>query len=386
MAATVTPTAPTTADPSIYVLANLAACVSVPASCLAGADTGLDLDPESLKYNNTTGAPITVFLVVDTYDTNKGMTYNLTVTIDAIPPAPTNDTCQTAAAITITGGIGMVTGDTSSANNSNVMTTADGGTAGSPSCTSTGRTTGLDVIYTYTLAAAQDVTLTATPSTGSTLQPIIYVRKPAACESVLLSDEVACDLQVSVVPSVVRIFNQPAGTYFVWLDSAQGSSGAFTLTVQTGAPTLPPTNDTCSAPIDIVFPTDGGSATFTATNGGGINNYHGTCANGSQGKDSVWKLTLAAPKSVTITAYSDGGDPVIYLGTTPCEATDGGYSPVPNGVSGDGGVASSCVDDGFKNDPETIKLNPLAAGTYYLFVDDYYATSPGVFNVTVTAQ
>ena len=78
LTATLTPTNGT--DPSIYLLANVAACIPAPLSCLAGTDVGGSGTAEVLTYTNGTAAAVSVLLVVDSFSTSP-MIYNLVTSI-----------------------------------------------------------------------------------------------------------------------------------------------------------------------------------------------------------------------------------------------------------------------------------------------------------------
>ncbi|MBL8951703.1 MAG: hypothetical protein JNK82_13055 [Myxococcaceae bacterium] len=68
---TVTPTGPgvNSDDPSLYLIpAPATNCVSVPQMCLAGADTGVGGDPETVFWRNNSMTAATVYLVVDAFN------------------------------------------------------------------------------------------------------------------------------------------------------------------------------------------------------------------------------------------------------------------------------------------------------------------------------
>src|SRR6185436_14697084 len=116
-------------------------------------------------------------------------------------------------------------GDTTNALNSNVSGDV------SPTCSPTAISDGRDIVYSYTLAAAQDVTLNVTPS-GTTFNPVVYLRKPGSCANAACTEELACVSGGAPGARRLAMPNQAAGTYFVWVDGANSTSGAFTLTAQ----------------------------------------------------------------------------------------------------------------------------------------------------------
>ncbi len=205
------------------------------ATCVASADGTGSNEIETLTYNNTTTTAKVLYLVASDYgDAASTATYGLSTAVSMIPAAPANDTCTGAAALTFTNGVAAATGDTSIANNNNVMGDA------SPSCSTSARTTGRDLVYTYTLAAAQDVTIVVTPTsppTTTTFEPVIYVR--TVCTDTTVTNQRACLANFSSTAQTLTLSNQPAGTYFIWVDGSTATSGPFSLSVTVSAPTLP---------------------------------------------------------------------------------------------------------------------------------------------------
>ena len=88
-------------------------------------------------------------------------------------------------------------------------------------------------------------------SSSPDFDPVLYVRKPNACLSALASDELDCDsagASSGSPPAHLLLKNQQPGTYFVFVDGYVDSAGAFSLDVSLSAPTLPPSNDSCTSP------------------------------------------------------------------------------------------------------------------------------------------
>ncbi len=80
LTATVTPDAGF--DPAIYLIgAPASMCDANPITCLDGADLGLDDDPETVTFTNSSGAAVDVYVVVDTFYRFDDMTYSLTVQV-----------------------------------------------------------------------------------------------------------------------------------------------------------------------------------------------------------------------------------------------------------------------------------------------------------------
>ncbi len=309
----------------------------------------------------------TWFIVLDSAD---GTTGSFQLEVDAVPVVD-NDGCGAPAALSFVGSSATATGDTTWATNGNVTGDA------SPSCSDSARGTGRDVVFSYTLAQAQDVTVSVTPTgPAPTLQPVVSVRA-TTCTNATAAAEKGCVSPLATTEGRLTLVNQPAGTYFVWVDSAVDSMGPFQLEVVTAPATPPPANDSCAAPEVLTFTND--VATVTGSTQQAANdNYAGdvspTCSPSAKqsGRDVVYQFTLAAPRDVQLDVVSTSGSaliPATYLrkGTctsqlladeVTCQATIGGTHST---------------------------LTALPAGTYFLFVDSSGGTSGG-FTATVTTS
>jgi hypothetical protein len=173
----------------------------------------------------------------------------------------------------------------------------------------------------------------------------------------------------------LSLVNQPAGTYFVWVDSAADTSGPFQLEVVTAPPTPPPANDSCAAPEVLTF--NAGVASVTGSTLQAANdNYAGdvspTCSPSAKqsGRDVVYQFTLAQPRDVTLSLAPTAGSPLIpalYVRKSNC--TSQLLSDEVVCLNQVGGVVAQQTN--------------LAAGTYFVFVDSSGGTSGG-FTLTVT--
>ena len=65
-------------DPAVAIVES---CASAGPSCLGGADEGLDGDPETATYTNTTGAAQVVFIIVDSYSQSSDGPFTIQATI-----------------------------------------------------------------------------------------------------------------------------------------------------------------------------------------------------------------------------------------------------------------------------------------------------------------
>ncbi|MFT3841712.1 MAG: hypothetical protein QM723_32280 [Myxococcaceae bacterium] len=136
------------------------------------------------------------------------------------------------------------------------------------------------------------------------------------------------------------------------------------------------TNDTCASPKVIVFDGgffDGGQVvTFTADLGTATDDYHGSCSS-SFGGDLVYRLNVTSAQDILISAHGGGSDPAIYVGQSPCQSADGGYTP----------FRDACADRTSVNETETLVLRNVQPGVYFLFVDAYTPSSAGTPQVTI---
>ena len=309
--------------------------------------------------------PGTYFVTVDSAD---GTTGAFQLEVDANPTVD-NDTCSAPTALTFSGNTASATGDTTWATNGNVLGDL------TPSCSDSSRGTGRDVVFSYTLTTASDVTVAVTPTGASpTFFPVTSVRA-ATCADATRTAERGCVSPLAPVVGTVSLVNQPAGTYFVWVDSAADTSGPFQLEVVTAAPTPPPANDSCSAPEALVF-TNGVAAVSSSTLQAANDNYAGdvspTCSPSAKqsGRDVVYQFTLGSPQDVSIALSPSSGSsliPALYVRRGNCMSQLLSEEVVC--LNQVGGV--------------TAQLTNLAAGTYFVFVDSSGGTS-GAFDLRVT--
>lgn len=319
----------------------------------------------AVQVNLPSQQPGTYFIVVDSAD---GTTGAFQLELDAVPTVD-NDTCAGAASLAFTGNTASAVGDTTFASNGSLSGDA------TPSCSDSARGTGRDVVFSYTLSQAQDVTVSVTPTgTTPTLQPVVSVRA-STCTDATASGERGCVSPLATTVGRLSLVNQPAGTYFVWVDSAQDTAGPFQLEVVTAAPTPPPSNDSCAAPEVLSF--GNGIASVTSSTLQAANdNYAGdvspTCNTSAKqsGRDVVYQFTLAQPQDVAIDVVPTSGStliPVLYLRRGNCTSQ----------LLSDEVVCAAAVGGAHS------QLTALAAGTYFLFVDSSAGTSGG-FTATVT--
>jgi hypothetical protein len=278
------------------------------------------------------------------------------VTAPPTPP-PANDSCSSPQALVFAANVATVNGSTLQAANDNFPFDV------SPTCSPSGKQNGRDVVYSFSLAAPQDVSIEVTPTATSLLRPAIYVRR-GSCNSQLLSDELVCLERVG--PARTVLTNLAAGTYFLFVDGAGGSSGDFTLSVTRSAATPPPPNDDCPGAQALSFTNDVATVvgtTFGASNSNTASDNAPACGVDfiarRWGRDLVYAYTLAGAKDVEVRVTSGGGSlyaPVTYVrGAGQCALGFAGNELACGAATGTGTAV--------------VYLPNQAAGTYPLFVD-----------------
>lgn len=226
---------------------------------------------------------------------------------------PANDDCGTAA--TVTAGT-PVNGDTRSGN---ITYTFAANTC------ATVELKGADVFYKFTAPSASRFEFQVEQATGASFDPAIYLLDnscPAAgrLASCLIGDDSGSASTINKVRRALTANEEVIvgiGSY-----SATGA-GTFKLTVTDIGPA--PANDTCTAPATLTegTPVSGNTNAATADYKPGTN-----CgASGTLGPDLVYSFAPSATDTYVVRVGSNpdsGFSPSFYLGTGPCEGSDGG--------------------------------------------------------------
>ncbi|MHB8877570.1 MAG: hypothetical protein ACYC8T_28090, partial [Myxococcaceae bacterium] len=352
---------PVTGSPLHPVLSVRSAC-GTPTTEL-GCAASLAGEPVTLSFPSQAAG--TYYLWLDSAD-GTANAFQLEVT--ALPVVD-NDACAAPQALTFSGNTATATGDNTYATNGN------GAADPTPSCSPTARGTGRDVVYSYTLAASRDVTVSVVPvGAAPSYQPVVYVRR-GGCANTLTAGEAGCVNPASSGPATLTLRNQPAGTYHVWVDASQDTAGAFQLEVVQSAPTPPPANDSCTSPQLLTFVSGQATATgstLQAANDNSSFDVSPTCSDSAKqnGRDVVYTFTLPGTRDVGITVAPAAGSalhPALYVRKSSCTSQ----------LYGDELVCLQQVG------PVTAMLTSLPAGTYYLWVDGAGGTA-GDFSLQVT--
>lgn len=215
------------------------------------------------------------FLLLGTSAGSTGAAADVLVDVqltDPLPPAP-NDTCATPTEVPPAGG--TFRGD--------LIGVADDVTT---RCGSTSP----DVLYRITLAEPRDLIARATGS-GADAVTVSLVDRCVRAPMTL-----RCD--AGTAPSFIAR-SLPAGTYFLAVEGR--NLPAYTLTVETAAPTLPPAGDHCASPLPL---------TAGTTARGSLMDFESdlpVSCNSGAARDAVYTFTLTERLDATVTARGAPG-------------------------------------------------------------------------------
>ena len=356
-------TTPAGATPVSQVARVLSDCAATTCASSTSGSTA-----QTQTYDNTSGSTQTIIVSVSSSSAGAGGTFDLLATVAVIPPAPPNDTCAGAIALTFTGNTATATGDTTAANNNNLAADA------SPSCSSSAKSSGKDLVDSYTLAAPKTVVITVTPTsppTTTTFEPVVYVR--SLCADITAPNEKGCVANFSSTPHVLTLSNQPAGTYFLWVDGSTSSSGPFSLNVTTSTPVVG--GETCAAPLVI-----SANTTIVSTTTGMANDFAfvdtGLCQGGSSvtatAPDAVFRTTIPANSVLTVATVATW-DRILNVVATPASVCGGAL-----------GAGIACLA-GSDTSPETVNVTNATLNPQDVFIIlDGYSAGEGSYQLTTS--
>ena len=194
------------------------------------------------------------------------------------------------------------------------------------------RTTTRDLVASFTLTERQSVTI---EGEGDFFTVAVSLRTTCTDRA----SEIDCQ---SGFPGVVRRRALDPGTYYVIV--AASSTGEIGLTVTFGPPMDPPTNDTCSAPIDV-----SAGGTFAGSTVETADNQTSSCGIGPM-PDLMYTFTTTADQNVRISALAATGESMAYSVRSAC------------------GTAATELSCNYGN-PAQGTLFTLPAGTYFIIVE-----------------
>jgi hypothetical protein len=331
--------------------------ISTTASCLAAGTYYIAVDDDAASFcgNGATG------------------TFSLTVKQTSAGGPPSNDNCASATNLGTSFATVTSVGD-------NTCASVDQSPGSCFSGGGFGASINANIWYTFTTGAGTGYTATFTVSSfGGTMREPQLAVYSGTCGSLT---ELGCGPNSSTTKATLSVgCLAPNTTYYVQVDNYSGQTkGTFTLTAVLTAGAGPPANDNCAGAISL-----GSVSTTTITTGTNI------CASADQTSPScitydnnVWyKFTIpAGGGSYSFNVISGSS---IYPDVAVFSGTCGAFTSVA--------CNSYCHGDGTGTATNILTTaNCLAAGTYYIAVDDDAASSgfscgngtTGTFSLTVT--
>lgn len=225
---------------------------------------------------------------------------------------------------------------------------------------------GADRFYRFTLSVTSNLVATLVPS--STSFASLSLLGPAS--SCTTATETACvDGTANGGTTMLNANALLPGTYFLVVKNLGSGDGSFNVSLSTTTVNLP--GDSCSSAIPLSF--SAGTAAASGTTTGASNDRTGTSCTASTGADVVYSFTAAPGQvftaTVTPTSPTSAWRPVLSLnGVGACStATEAACSAATSA----GGTA-------------TITSMPLAAGTYFLWVDSVAGAGSGTFTLSAS--
>jgi hypothetical protein len=213
-----------------------------------------------------------------------------------------------------------------------------------------------DLVHTFTLAAASDVTLDV--NAGSA-----YMNASIRSACTDGSSQVRC---VSGGPLHARVRDLAAGTYYVVLEAPRAGNYTANLTVTTppAVPTPATGNDACGGAIVIPAATGG---YWSGTTVGMLDDYQtSTCGNMAQSPDVAFRLDLPRRSQVTASTEGSSFDTVLYMFTGSCRTR----------------METACNDDG-GGMVTSLLSQTLDPGTYFFIVDGWGTSATGTYEFEV---
>jgi hypothetical protein len=272
---------------------------------------------------------------------------------------PTNDTCATAQAVSLTAGAVTIKGATIAATNAVDLTSSD--------CT-TQTTSGPDVFFSVNLVGGKTYRVELSGLTSG-FNAAVYLF--TSCGDVAGTCGAGMGADSSTSSKEVIDFTPPStGNYLIGVDGRESDDlGQFELTIKEK---VVPANDACAAAEQMTL--TGGKASTTgdvtyASNS--IQLTNSSCTGwSSPGLDLFYKVSLLAGKTYTVSLTPISSyDPMLYV-FTDCANAEGTC------VGGIDTIGSGTV--------EQVVVSPTANTTYLIGVSAWSASEMGTFTLEVT--
>jgi hypothetical protein len=193
---------------------------------------------------------------------------------------------------------------------------------------------GSDVVYRLEMPKTGNVMVTVAPLTSGGLKPVVYM-------SELCDTPKYCVAAGTAGATTTLMSPAPAsGKYYLWVDSAPGSAGPFSLTVSS----IKDLGESCSSPLPLPFGAGEANVSMNV-DARWVDHTSGSCSSsGSSGTDHVYRLSVDRVQNFEVHVTSDYNVGETYL----------------RGVCGGGELVCG---------RGTVRHQELAPGTYYLWRD-----------------
>ena len=266
---------------------------------------------------------------------------------NGVSTVPANESCSTAAALTLPVGSTVRRGVTTCAMDD------EQGTCGASG--------GRDVVYQFTLNDPRRVRITTeTPATGSSFDTTVYVRSVCAASM----SELMCSDDAPGLGRLSRVDDTfDPGTYFAFVDGANGAaSGDFQVNFE-----VDPQN-TCANPTEIVPPAANQTVVFRGTTRGGTDDFQGCRTTGAP--DHVYRVVLAQDTRLRFETRRTAQqfDTTLHIHGAPCTQ---------------GNVPRAFCDDDSGQGTLSLITATLSAGTWFVVVDGF-GRGNGRYELAVT--
>lgn len=297
-----------TADLTLNVLRDSAACTMSPPQCLRGADSqGSGSTPrvESVTFDNPGSAPTQVLLMVDSFSSAAmAVPFELSV---AFNPIPLGDGCTTATPVALVDGGVSLTGETLAGFVDDLV--------GSPTCQAS---SGADRVYAVSVPANTRLVARAVSETDLSVHVLQNAAACTASPSVCLVsvDSAGSGSAGMPVRETARYDNTgtAAATVLVMVDSSTTGAAMSLFDLELQLASIPPGED-CARP-EVVSVPDGG----VLLRGQSLDLFRddfaipfGSACVTASGGDRVYQVSVPANGRLTATTTSETGDYALNL-------------------------------------------------------------------------
>jgi hypothetical protein len=347
------------------VAAPAATCDASPLVCLNGVDGTGSGGAETMRYDNTTVAPVDVMIVVDGYNADDEGAYSLAVTVS---PPPAGDTCATAETITLTDGTANLSGTTTTA--AGFSNNYDSSASSCPSGA------GNDHVYRVTVPAGELLVATARP-TGFDATVYLVAGPASACDVSGFACLDGSDSGALEGASYTNTTANPVDVFLVVDGYSSTSQGTYDLAVRVG----PALGDTCQAAETVTLTAGAATILGSTASPGYAANYAPPAACTSDyaavGNDHAYTVPVPTGTTLTATMTPAGWDGSVYFLAGPAAACDA--TPIACLAGRDTGTSGVAEIATYMN-------TTGATVEVMVVVDSYSASANGPYSLAVQVQ